>query len=403
MGDETLIGRPFSAFVEDLDERCRAFNRDLLALERHLAGGEREELLRSILRTVHGLSGVTGPFQVGLLEDMRVRLETLINATLLGRLPLDFALLSLLSSALDALKESVIRLHERHNLGEGAIASLISRLDEAIEGLDGRPGEPNDSVSAAASSSPMAGAPGPCDAPEDTAHRSASMPPGAEGLAAVQCPLCNHEISQGVRLNRSTLLPLIYSRLIVALVHDLRTPLNVAGLSLRMLTHAQLDPESAEDVMFADESFRRAEQFISAIQRTALMFQDKYMLNENIELIEIHDELNNIYKCDFKILVDDNSVHDLKYDSHSYYLFLVPLTQELLRAVARAPDPEVSVHYATSTGHLVGRAVMPAEAVLDRHKWRDTPFMVAKSFGATIDLVRIGDVSEVRWTFPAYN
>ena len=50
-------------------------------------------------------------------------------------------------------------------------------------------------------------------------------------------------------------------------VHDLRTPLNVIGLSFRMIEQVlpRDDPEVAEDVRFIEENFRQLERMLSQL------------------------------------------------------------------------------------------------------------------------------------------
>jgi signal transduction histidine kinase len=59
-------------------------------------------------------------------------------------------------------------------------------------------------------------------------------------------------------------------------IHDLRTPLNVIGLSLRMISQAipQGDPDLDEDVRFVEENFRQLERMLA-------LLSDYYRLFEN--------------------------------------------------------------------------------------------------------------------------
>jgi signal transduction histidine kinase len=58
-------------------------------------------------------------------------------------------------------------------------------------------------------------------------------------------------------------------------VHDLRSPLNVIGLSLRMIEQVlpMDDPDVAEDMRFIDENFRQLERMLSEIGDYARLFE----------------------------------------------------------------------------------------------------------------------------------
>jgi signal transduction histidine kinase len=65
---------------------------------------------------------------------------------------------------------------------------------------------------------------------------------------------------------RSAAIP-IDTRFTSLVVHDLRTPLNVIGLSFRMIEQAlpRDDPEVAEDMRFIEENFRQMERMLSQL------------------------------------------------------------------------------------------------------------------------------------------
>lgn len=66
------------------------------------------------------------------------------------------------------------------------------------------------------------------------------------------------------------------SQFFALVVHDLRTPLNVIGLSLRMISQAlpKGDPDLDEDMRFVDENFRQIERMLTQLS-------DFYRLFEN--------------------------------------------------------------------------------------------------------------------------
>jgi len=66
--------------------------------------------------------------------------------------------------------------------------------------------------------------------------------------------------------HRSSAIP-IDTRFTSLVVHDLRTPLNVIGLSFRMIEQAlpRDDPDVAEDMRFIEENFRQMERMLSQL------------------------------------------------------------------------------------------------------------------------------------------
>src|SRR5262249_24466431 len=67
----------------------------------------------------------------------------------------------------------------------------------------------------------------------------------------------------------------IDTRFTSLLVHDLRTPLNVIGLSLRLIEQALPtdDPDVAEDLRFIDENFHVLERMLAQLGDYARLFE----------------------------------------------------------------------------------------------------------------------------------
>lgn len=65
------------------------------------------------------------------------------------------------------------------------------------------------------------------------------------------------------------------SRFTALVVHDLRTPLNVIGLSFRMIEQVlpRDDPDVAEDLRFIDENFRQLERMLSQLGDYSRLFE----------------------------------------------------------------------------------------------------------------------------------
>jgi signal transduction histidine kinase len=82
---------------------------------------------------------------------------------------------------------------------------------------------------------------------------------------------------EGVSSSASALLPAaspIDARFSALVVHDLRTPLNVIGLSLRMIEQVlpHDDPEVEEDLRFIDENFHQIGRMLSQLSDYARLF-----------------------------------------------------------------------------------------------------------------------------------
>jgi len=67
----------------------------------------------------------------------------------------------------------------------------------------------------------------------------------------------------------------IDSRFLALVVHDLRTPLNVVGLSLRMIDQAipRNDPDLLEDLKFVEENFKQMERMLSQLSDYCRLYE----------------------------------------------------------------------------------------------------------------------------------
>jgi len=93
----------------------------------------------------------------------------------------------------------------------------------------------------------------------------------------------------------------INTHLTCLIVHDLRSPLNVIGLSLRMLEPSlpRDDPEVLEDLHFIDENFRQLERMLAQLGEYARLFEPGLELSPHefdperlvVELLETHPAL----------------------------------------------------------------------------------------------------------------
>lgn len=66
-------------------------------------------------------------------------------------------------------------------------------------------------------------------------------------------------------------------RFLALVVHDLRTPLNVIGLSLRMIDHAlpKGDPDIEEDLRFIEDNFKQLERMLSQLSDYCRLFENE--------------------------------------------------------------------------------------------------------------------------------
>lgn len=71
------------------------------------------------------------------------------------------------------------------------------------------------------------------------------------------------------------------SQFFALVIHDLRTPLNVIGLSLRMISQAvpKGDADLEEDLRFVDENFRQIERMLAQLSDFFRLFENEGQLN----------------------------------------------------------------------------------------------------------------------------
>ena len=69
----------------------------------------------------------------------------------------------------------------------------------------------------------------------------------------------------------------IDSNFLALVVHDLRTPLNVVGLSLRMIDQAipRNDPDLLEDLKFVEENFKQIERMLSQLSDYCRLYESE--------------------------------------------------------------------------------------------------------------------------------
>jgi two-component system chemotaxis sensor kinase CheA len=124
-----LIQRLMRTFLEELDEHVRAFNRDLLALEKNPTEAMRAECLKNLFRTAHSLKGAARSVNVTLIESACHRLESILEKVRDGTLEPGPDLYQLLFCSVDGIEEAGMRLREQHDLADAPLAALLPRLD----------------------------------------------------------------------------------------------------------------------------------------------------------------------------------------------------------------------------------------------------------------------------------
>jgi two-component system chemotaxis sensor kinase CheA len=126
---EALAQRLMATFIAELDEHVRALDRGALALEKP-AEVERDELAKSLFRTVHSLKGAARSVGLDVVAGACHALEELLAGARDGHVELGGDEVQLLFATADALRDTADRLRERRELDGSPIADLLARLDE---------------------------------------------------------------------------------------------------------------------------------------------------------------------------------------------------------------------------------------------------------------------------------
>lgn len=115
-------------FVGELEEHISAINASLLALERSTVDIEREELIRSLLRTLHTVKGAARAASLPMIEHASHRLEDVFAALRAGTLESTSELFGLLFATTDALADIGERVAAGKPLDDAPLHSLIPQL-----------------------------------------------------------------------------------------------------------------------------------------------------------------------------------------------------------------------------------------------------------------------------------
>jgi two-component system, chemotaxis family, sensor kinase CheA len=132
MDKTKMIQQLMGTFLEELEEHVRAFNQDLLALEKVPTPAERAERFKTLFRTAHSLKGAARSVSVGLIEAACHRLEEILSKAREDEAVLGPELIALFFAAVDAIEEAGMRLREQQDLADAPLAALLPRLDAAL-------------------------------------------------------------------------------------------------------------------------------------------------------------------------------------------------------------------------------------------------------------------------------
>jgi len=178
MDRDRLAQALMATFLEELEGHVAALNRDLLAWEQTSSPGRVQELLTTLLRTVHSVKGASRAVSLGLVETACHRLEEVLGTVQPGR-PASPEVLELGFAVADALDDARQRLARKQELADSPLEALLPRLAAAAQGK-------SPSAEPPASSAPSAPVPPAPTPPARQAPAPLTEPPaeasGAEAL-----------------------------------------------------------------------------------------------------------------------------------------------------------------------------------------------------------------------------
>ncbi|HEX8822055.1 MAG TPA: response regulator [Archangium sp.] len=155
-----------ATFLEELEGHVAALNRDLLALEKAPSPARLEDLMTSLLRTVHSVKGASRAVSEGIIELACHRLEEVLLAVHRGGRTSP-ELMELCFATADALDDAGRRLAQKQDLKGSPLDELLPRLEEAAR---------------APVALPRPASPARAPVPEPPAPPVEAPAPGAEGL-----------------------------------------------------------------------------------------------------------------------------------------------------------------------------------------------------------------------------
>lgn len=133
MDRDRLAQALMATFLEELEGHIAALNRDLLAWEKASQPARVQELISSLLRTVHSVKGASRAVSLSLVETACHRLEEVL-ATVPSGQPTPPEVYELGFALADALDDARQRLARKQDLAGSPLEALLPRLAAAAQG-----------------------------------------------------------------------------------------------------------------------------------------------------------------------------------------------------------------------------------------------------------------------------
>ncbi|WP_224244851.1 hybrid sensor histidine kinase/response regulator [Hyalangium gracile] len=132
MDRDRLAQALMATFLEELEGHVAALNRDLLAWEKASSPARAQELITSLLRTVHSVKGASRAVSLTLVETACHRLEEVLVALPQGQ-PTSPEVYELGFALADALDDARQRLARKQDLVGSPLEALLPRLAAAAQ------------------------------------------------------------------------------------------------------------------------------------------------------------------------------------------------------------------------------------------------------------------------------
>ena len=134
MDREELQRQLVATFRVELEEHTAALNKGLLKLEKDLADGEKDELLKALFRSAHSIKGSARAVELKDISTVAHKMEDVLGALKKGELESSSQLVDGLLRATDLLTEAMNLYLEGGALSFEARKSVMSELDEILRG-----------------------------------------------------------------------------------------------------------------------------------------------------------------------------------------------------------------------------------------------------------------------------
>jgi two-component system chemotaxis sensor kinase CheA len=134
-------------FLNEVQERTRELERNLLAVETATDHPARRELLKALLRIAHSLKGAAGFVEVRPIETACHWMEELLSEARSGRLSLEAPQIGMLMEAIDATAEYGRTLNDGQEELRASAEERLREMGERISAAMRIPSEPEETVS----------------------------------------------------------------------------------------------------------------------------------------------------------------------------------------------------------------------------------------------------------------